>query len=50
MRCRWYEWWEKSGFFVADPESKKPPFVIVSFLDRSFFDSQFFEMNNFVVV
>ncbi|CAN5964772.1 unnamed protein product [Sphagnum jensenii] len=25
----WYEWWEKSGFFVADPESKKPPFVIV---------------------
>jgi isoleucyl-tRNA synthetase len=27
--CRWYEWWEKSGFFVADPESKKPPFVIV---------------------
>ncbi|KAH8948861.1 hypothetical protein BDL97_11G117400 [Sphagnum fallax] len=26
---RWYEWWEKSGFFVADPESKKPPFVIV---------------------
>ncbi len=29
--CKWYEWWEKSGFFVADPESKKPPFVIVRF-------------------
>lgn len=27
---RWYEWWEKSGYFVADPHSKKPPFVIVS--------------------
>ncbi|KAG7035615.1 Valine--tRNA ligase, mitochondrial 1 [Cucurbita argyrosperma subsp. argyrosperma] len=25
----WYEWWEKSGFFVADAKSSKPPFVIV---------------------
>ncbi|XP_058071798.1 valine--tRNA ligase, mitochondrial 1 isoform X1 [Magnolia sinica] len=25
----WYEWWEKSGFFVADANSSKPPFVIV---------------------
>lgn len=25
----WYEWWEKSGFFVADSSSSKPPFVIV---------------------
>ncbi|KAJ7957264.1 Valine--tRNA ligase [Quillaja saponaria] len=25
----WYEWWEKSGFFVADASSSKPPFVIV---------------------
>ncbi|GAV59531.1 tRNA-synt_1 domain-containing protein [Cephalotus follicularis] len=25
----WYVWWEKSGFFVADPHSSKPPFVIV---------------------
>ncbi len=23
--CKWYEWWEKSGFFVTDPEIKKPP-------------------------
>ena len=31
---RWYEWWEKSGFFVADAKSTKPSFVIVSlFLD-----------------
>ena len=31
---RWYEWWEKSGFFVADAKSSKPSFVIVSlFLD-----------------
>ncbi|CAK9197057.1 unnamed protein product, partial [Sphagnum troendelagicum] len=29
VEATWYEWWEKSGFFVADPESKKPPFVIV---------------------
>ncbi|CAK9263195.1 unnamed protein product [Sphagnum jensenii] len=28
VEASWYEWWEKSGFFVADPESKKPPFVI----------------------
>lgn len=25
----WYAWWEKSGFFVADAHSSKPPFVIV---------------------
>ncbi|KAK9103448.1 hypothetical protein Sjap_020702 [Stephania japonica] len=25
----WYSWWEKSGFFVADASSSKPPFVIV---------------------
>lgn len=25
----WYEWWEKSKYFVADASSKKPPFVIV---------------------
>ena len=25
----WYQWWEKEGFFTADPESKKPKFVIV---------------------
>ncbi|XP_050251916.1 valine--tRNA ligase, mitochondrial 1-like isoform X2 [Quercus robur] len=25
----WYEWWEKSGFFVADAKSTKPSFVIV---------------------
>ncbi|XP_015087822.1 valine--tRNA ligase, mitochondrial 1 [Solanum pennellii] len=25
----WYAWWEKSNFFVADPNSAKPPFVIV---------------------
>ncbi|KAL3358396.1 hypothetical protein AABB24_015494 [Solanum stoloniferum] len=25
----WYAWWEKSNFFVADPNSSKPPFVIV---------------------
>ncbi|CAK9214410.1 unnamed protein product [Sphagnum troendelagicum] len=29
VEASWYEWWEKSGFFVVDPESKKPPFVIV---------------------
>lgn len=27
---RWYEWWEKAGYFVADANSSKPPFVIVS--------------------
>ncbi|KAH8936567.1 hypothetical protein BDL97_17G091900 [Sphagnum fallax] len=31
VEASWYEWWEKSGFFVADPKSKKPPFVIVRF-------------------
>ncbi|KAL6496268.1 Valine--tRNA ligase, mitochondrial 1 [Orobanche gracilis] len=25
----WYEWWEKSNFFEADPKSSKPSFVIV---------------------
>ncbi|GAV80269.1 tRNA-synt_1 domain-containing protein/Anticodon_1 domain-containing protein [Cephalotus follicularis] len=25
----WYAWWEQSGFFVAEPHSSKPPFVIV---------------------
>ncbi|WJX89984.1 Valine--tRNA ligase, mitochondrial 1 [Trifolium repens] len=25
----WYEWWEKSKYFVADASSSKPPFVIV---------------------
>ncbi|KAG6773646.1 hypothetical protein POTOM_020938 [Populus tomentosa] len=25
----WYEWWEASGFFVADANSSKPPFVIL---------------------
>ncbi|KAM1061037.1 hypothetical protein PS2_025338 [Malus domestica] len=25
----WYEWWEKMGFFSADANSSKPPFVIV---------------------
>ncbi|KAK1302318.1 Valine--tRNA ligase [Acorus calamus] len=25
----WYAWWEKSNFFRADADSKKPPFVIV---------------------
>ncbi|VFQ92059.1 unnamed protein product [Cuscuta campestris] len=25
----WYSWWEKSNFFVADPKSSKPPFVIL---------------------
>lgn len=26
--CR-YEWWEASGYFKADVDSDKPPFVIV---------------------
>jgi valyl-tRNA synthetase len=26
---RWYGFWEKSGFFQADPHSGKPPFAIV---------------------
>ncbi|KAF5205804.1 Valine--trna ligase, partial [Thalictrum thalictroides] len=25
----WYAWWEQKGFFVADSNSSKPPFVIV---------------------
>ncbi|WVY97592.1 hypothetical protein V8G54_029743 [Vigna mungo] len=25
----WYEWWEKSRYYVADANSSKPPFVIV---------------------
>ncbi|KAF9617189.1 hypothetical protein IFM89_035071 [Coptis chinensis] len=25
----WYQWWENSGFFVADAKSSKPPFVVV---------------------
>ncbi|XVF34152.1 hypothetical protein REPUB_Repub18cG0033800 [Reevesia pubescens] len=25
----WYAWWENSGFFQADANSSKPPFVIV---------------------
>ncbi|XP_021752900.1 valine--tRNA ligase, mitochondrial 1-like [Chenopodium quinoa] len=25
----WYDWWENSGFFVAESNSSKPPFVIV---------------------
>ncbi|CAK9135223.1 unnamed protein product [Ilex paraguariensis] len=25
----WYAWWEKSGFFVTDNKSSKPPFTIV---------------------
>lgn len=29
VEASWYEWWEKSGYFIADPHSKKPPFVIV---------------------
>uniref|UniRef100_A0A0C9S2L0 Valine--tRNA ligase, mitochondrial n=1 Tax=Wollemia nobilis TaxID=56998 RepID=A0A0C9S2L0_9CONI len=29
VEAAWYQWWEKSGFFVADANSKKPPFVIV---------------------
>lgn len=26
---KWYDFWEKSGFFQADADSKKPPYVIV---------------------
>ena len=26
---RWYAFWEKSGFFTADPQSKKPRFAMV---------------------
>lgn len=28
--CRWYGWWETSSFFVADANSSKEPFAIVS--------------------
>ncbi len=49
--CRWYEWWEKSGFFIADPESKKPPFVIVRFCsitsEWGFFPFQFMEFQDY---
>ena len=26
---KWYSFWEKKGYFIADPSSKKPPFSIV---------------------
>lgn len=26
---KWYQFWEKEGFFKADPASKKPPYCIV---------------------
>ncbi|KAJ7517304.1 hypothetical protein O6H91_21G017800 [Diphasiastrum complanatum] len=29
VETSWYEWWENSGFFVADSNSKKAPFVVV---------------------
>ncbi|KAG6555962.1 hypothetical protein Mapa_001902 [Marchantia paleacea] len=30
VEASWYQWWEKSGYFVADATDKrKPPFVIV---------------------
>jgi valyl-tRNA synthetase len=29
VEARWYEFWEKSGFFTADPKSPKPKFSIV---------------------
>eukprot|EP00250_Pteridium_aquilinum_P018434 c24085_g1_i3 orf=257-3421(-) len=29
VEAGWYEWWEKAGFFVADPKRKGTPFVIV---------------------
>lgn len=49
--CRWYEWWEKSGFFVADPKSKKPPFVIVRFCsitsELGFFPFQYMEFQDY---
>lgn len=25
---RWYAWWERAGFFIADAKSSKPAFVI----------------------
>jgi valyl-tRNA synthetase len=29
VESRWYPFWEKSGFFVADPDSPRPRFAIV---------------------
>lgn len=29
VEASWYEWWEESGFFTADPHSTKPPLVMV---------------------
>ncbi|MCO5569532.1 hypothetical protein L7F22_023246 [Adiantum nelumboides] len=29
VEASWYEWWEKAGYFVADPAKKTAPFVIV---------------------
>ena len=29
VEAAWYDWWEQSGFFRADPRSKKPKFTIV---------------------
>lgn len=29
VEAGWYEWWEKAGFFEADPKRKDTPFVIV---------------------
>ena len=29
VEAAWYDWWEQSGFFKPDPDSDKPPFVIV---------------------
>src|SRR5689334_7380645 len=29
VETRWYSWWESNGYFRADADSTKPPFVIV---------------------
>eukprot|EP00898_Chlorokybus_atmophyticus_P007302 jgi/Chlat1/7573/Chrsp63S07062 len=29
VELAWYDWWQQSGFFSADPASKKPKFVVV---------------------
>ena len=29
VESRWYPFWEKSGFFIADPASAKPRFAIM---------------------
>jgi len=29
VESRWYPFWEKSGFFIADPASRKPRFAIM---------------------